>query len=464
MLDNDIRLYLYGLALSCIALHPFMGGGSRSFSWENYQFWDIKEIGGFGADPEHVHNEFVQVFTDYGIIGAIVLAAFIVGIWVLCTFRSLVQGDWTKYAHGDAWRIGGIAAFIGIFIQSNFEGVLRTAPGAILLAICLAAASHDRIYESFKSVSYLWPRRISLSAYALVSICLMGFYGWKGSIVSKDIWTTVFEKTPITDQRKIEAYTKALSHWELESLHSQRGILYYYLSPEKSDKQEHHQSLEMAIKDFKKASLLHPFTPLHPRNTANAFSRLKNTDEATSYYEKAIQLQGGMEAAYKSRFYLANHLSDAGLEELYTGSAAVAIEHFKRASELLKTFPEYLHGAPNYKLRIDLTTNLAKAYEEQKQFQLALETYDLAARGNQDPNASYFAGYMLMNMAELALSDQRPSDALRLFLEAEKRITQTPPSSIVSQEDRNVILDDLRKKVISLEQAQHRPSEEIPFK
>ena len=464
MLDNDIRLYLYGIALSCIMLHPFMGGGSRSFSWENYQFWNIEEIGGFGADPEHVHNEFIQVFTDYGIIGAIVLTSFVVGIWILCTFRSLAQGEWTKYAHGDAWRIGGIAAFIGIFIQSNFEGVLRTAPGAILLAICLAAASHDRIHESFKSVRFLWLRRISLTAISLIGICLMGFYGWKGSLVSKDIWTTVFEKKPITDQRKIEAYTKALSHWELESLYSQRGILYYYLSPEKSDKQEFRQSLEMAIKDFKKASLLHPFTPLHPRNAANALSLLKKTDEATSYYKKAIQLQGGMEAGYHSRVYLANHLSDAGLDELYTGSAAVAIEHFKQASELLKIFPEYFYGASCYKLRINLTTNLAKAYEEQKQFQLALETYDLAARSKQDPKASYFAGFMLMNIAEMALLDQRPADALRLFLEAEKRITQTPISSILTPEDRNLILKDLRKKIISLEQAQHLPSEEIRFK
>ena len=464
MMDNNIRLYLYGIALSCIMLHPFMGGGSRSFSWENYQFWSAEEIGGYGADPEHVHNEFVQVFTDYGITGAIVLTAFIVGIWVLCTFRSLVQGEWTKSTHGDAWRIGGIAAFIGIFIQSNFEGILRTAPGAILLAICLAAASHDRIHEYSNSIKHLWPRRISLTVISLMGICLMAFYGWKGSLVSKDIWTTVFEKTPTPDERKIEAYTKALSHWELESLHSQRGILFYNLSTDKSDKQQIHQSLEMAITDFKKAGSLHPFTPLHPRNTANALSRLKKTDEATTYYEKAIQLQGGMEAGYQSRFYFANHLSDAGLNELYTGSAEVAIEYFKRASELLKTFPAYFYGASYNTLQINLTTNLAKAYEEQKQFQLALESYDLAARGNQDPNANYFAGYMLMNIAEMALSEQRPADALRLFIEAEKRITQTPPSSILTPEDRNTILEELRKNIVGLEQEQHRPSEEIHFK
>ncbi|MES2981536.1 MAG: O-antigen ligase family protein [Verrucomicrobiota bacterium] len=461
MMDNDIRLYLYGLALSCIMLHPFMGGGSRSFSWENYQFWKIDEIGGFGANPEHVHNEFVQVFTDYGIIGAVFLTAFFVGIWILCTFRSLAQGEWAKYPHGDAWRIGGIAAFLGIFIQSNFEGILRTAPGAIMLAACLAAASHERIHQYSLSVKYLWPRRISLTAFSLAAICLLGFYGWKGSMVSKELWSTVFEKYPVPAEKKIEAYTGALAHWKLESLLSQRGILRYELASAKSDKKQSDELLELAIQDSKQAALLHPYTPLHPRNTANALSRLTRFNEATAYYEKAIELQGGMEAGFKSRFQFANHLLQVGLKELYTGSIPLAIEHFTRASALLETFPEYFYGASYYALQKNLTLKLAQAFEDQEQFQLALEKYDQASRVHLDPDAGYLAGTMLMGIAETALSDQRPRDALRLFLEAEKRIT---PSSSISPEARDTILAELRKKIVGLEQTQHHPAEEIRFK
>ncbi len=464
MMDNNIRLYLYGLALSCIALHPFMGGGSRSFSWENYQFWKIEEIGGFAGDPEHVHNEFVQVFTDYGIIGAGLLTAFICGIWILCTFRSLVQGEWTKYANADAWRIGGIAAFIGLFIQSNFEGVLRTAPGAIILAICLAAASHDRIHDFSNSLKHFWTRRLSLTAFSLAIICLLGFYGWKGSMVSKNLWTTVFEKSPIPTEQKVKAYTAALSHWELESLLSQRGILRHDIATQISDKKQSTELLELMILDFKKASSLHPFNPLHPRNTANALSELKRSNEASSYYEKAIDLQGGMEAAYKSRFLYAQHLLQTGINEIYTGSAAIGIKHFTHATELLDTFPGYLHGGAYNTLQKNLTLNSAIAFEAQKQFQNALDTYDLASRVHQDPNANYLAGFMLIANGDNALSDQRPADALRLFLEAEKRLQQSAQSPLLTPEDRNLILEDLRKKIVALEQAQHRPAEEIRFK
>jgi O-antigen ligase len=463
MMDNDFRLYLYGIALSCILLHPFIGGGSRSFSWENYQFWSHEEIGAFAADPEHVHNEFVQAFTDYGIIGAGLLTAFIGGIIILCTFRSLVQGEWTKYALAEAWRIGGIAAFIGIFIQSNFEGILRTAPGAILLAICLAAASHDRIQDFSNTSKHLWTRRISLTAFSLVAICLLGFYGWKGSIVTRDLWTTVFGKSPIPTENKIKSYTKALTHWELESLFKQRGLLFLGLAQE-TNKKKYSETLRLAIRDFEKAESLHTHAPLYPRNIANALSEIDKNDEASSYYEKAIHLQGGFEAAYKSRLLYAQHLYKIGVLQLYTRRSAQSIKSFTQANELLDSFPGYLHGTPYYSLKQEIDLNLAKAYESQKQYRLALETYDLVSRVYLDPNANHLAGIMLSKNGDSALVDSHPEDALRLFLEAEKRLQQSAQSKLISPENRKDFLENLRKKIISLETAQHRPSEQINFK
>ncbi|MGL4401396.1 MAG: O-antigen ligase family protein, partial [Luteolibacter sp.] len=70
LLDNQIRFHLAGIAVSCIGIHPWSGGGSRSYSWECYQFWDTKVQGGGGARPDLIHNELLQAATDYGIIGA----------------------------------------------------------------------------------------------------------------------------------------------------------------------------------------------------------------------------------------------------------------------------------------------------------------------------------------------------------------------------------------------------------
>ena len=69
--DNDCRLYFLGIALSCIGQHPLAGGGSRSFSWECFRFFENRLQGAYsGSLPEQVHHEWLQSATDYGIIGA----------------------------------------------------------------------------------------------------------------------------------------------------------------------------------------------------------------------------------------------------------------------------------------------------------------------------------------------------------------------------------------------------------
>jgi hypothetical protein len=75
MFDNTCRLYFLGMAISCVSLHPFIGGGSQSFSWECFRFANNKLHGDLLTHrPDKVHNEFVQALTDYGIIGAGLLA------------------------------------------------------------------------------------------------------------------------------------------------------------------------------------------------------------------------------------------------------------------------------------------------------------------------------------------------------------------------------------------------------
>lgn len=464
MLDNSIRLYFYGIAFSCITLHPLIGGGSRSFSWENYRFWDVKEMGALGSDPEHVHNEFVQVFTDYGIIGAICLTSFICAIWILCTFRSFSSGEWSKRVEADAWRMGGIAAFIGIFIQSNFEGILRTAPGAIMLAVCLAAANYDGIMELSKSgVKHLWARRISLTTVSLAAILLMALFGWKGSLVSIHVWRSVFQTSPITKERKIESYTRALEHWKLESLLGQRGLLRYELAFEKSAIRPPRELLEQALEDYQSAAELHPYSPVHTRNAAAILGLLGETEKASAHYEKAIRLQGGMEAAFKSQLYYAEFLLKAGIREQYTGSSTVAQNYYKRSAEILDSIPLYVHGMAFYDLQKSLLVNSANLLEDEGQFQAALEKYDTAIRIHQDADAAYFAANMLSSAGQRALSEQRPADALRLFLEAETRYHQSARSTLLTDEARNQILAELRKNIVALEQASHRPSEKIRF-
>ena len=466
MMDNPMRLYLYGIALSCILLHPFIGGGSRSFSWESYQFWNIEDMGLFTADPEHVHNEFVQIFTDYGIIGAGLLTAFIVGILILCTFRSLVQGDWSKYAHSDAWRIGGIAAFIGIFIQSNFEGILRTAPGAIMLAICLAAASHGLIHQRKPSTIQPWFRRLTLTICSLIVISIMSVYGFKGSNVAIDLWDNVIMKPSATHEDKISAYTRGIEKWKLESLLSARGILYYELAIKNGPNSSGYRNLlKNALADYKASTSLHPYTPLHPRNAANALRLLGESEEASKYYEKAIQLQGGMEELYSAHFYYASHLQKSGLYQLQFGNYPDAIKTYEQAESHLKQTPGYIHGAAFKELQTYIYINHALALQHSGEYEKALAQYEAYNQLGGAGSTNYYVAIMLYNCSKALLKTQRKSDALRLLIEAENRFKTNPRlSQILSTEDRNKLMEEIRTQILQLKAENYQPSEEIRFR
>ncbi len=466
MLDNNLRLYLYGIALSCVLLHPLIGGGSRSFSWENYQFWKIEKMGVLGADPEHVHNEFVQVFTDYGMIGAGLLAALIVGILIWCTFRSLVQGDWSKYAHSDAWRIGGIAAFIGIFIQSNFEGVLRTAPGAIILAISLAAASHGHMTLKNLPTTGSWFRRLALTLCCLVVIAIMSVNGLRGSNVAMELWNDVLLNPSATREDKISAYTRGIEKWKLESLLSERGTLYYDLARESGpDGDNYRDLLEKALKDYQTAIVFHPFTPLHPRNAANTLRLLNRFTEASAYYEKAIRLQGGMEAAFFSHFLYASHLHELALFELQSGNYPEAVKKYELAKSHIEQTPPYIHGASFKELQTRIYINLALALQYGREYEKALSQYEAYNRLRGAGGANYYVAAMLYERAKNFLETDRQSDALRLFMEAGKLFdTQPQLSKHLSIENRNKLREDIRRQILKLKAENHLPSEKINLK
>lgn len=460
MLDNEMRLYLYGIAISCVGLHPFVGGGSRSFSWECYRFWDIEEMGVFTADPEHVHNEFVQVFTDYGIIGALILSSFIVGLLILCTFRTACKGTWTKYHLADAWRIGGVAAFLGILTQSNFEGILRIAPGAILLAICLAALGHG--FASGSQPSRL--RNCLLTACCIGMIAINAFYGWKGTGILGACWSGYYSEKTKTREDRISSWSRALEKWPLESIYADRGIARSELAALTENPNESTRLLEEAVQDFQTAGDLHPHTPLYPRNLAIALSLLKKYQMAEPYFERAIRLQGGMEPVYKTHFQYASHHFRYGNALYSEKQYAESAEAFESARKHLELTTGYIHGADFYQLQLDVHVNLGVLYQQTGDYSKALKYLDAATQLRNGNYTYHLGAALLAKRGMYFLSKQRQADALRSFMEAQNRLNRCqsiPPN--LQEKDRSFLANYLKTRIQVLSAAKHVPSETLVF-
>jgi O-antigen ligase/tetratricopeptide (TPR) repeat protein len=465
MLDNTIRFYLLGMAVSCIGQHPWLGGGSRSFSWESFQVWDVAAYGAGGAKPEHVHNELVQTVSEYGYIGGLLLLVFLGCVAVAFLAKTLGNHHTGEDKLGDGWRIGGFAGLVGLFAQSQFEGIFRIPPGAILLALCLAAASTALVKPTERP--RFSPANLLLAVCALAAMVPLFDYGLKGSRATQAMWDAFFSREPLSSREKIQALTRGIAAWPTSPLHHERGTLYRELAAKKRTADPSRMEfLALALAEFKSASELHPLDPTNLLNHAGTLRLLGMNEEAEPIYRKSIKAQGGMEVAFQANQRFADFLvqrsaSEYARNDLHTAISTlqIAARHMDRAEELGQW------SGRLSELNVRIHSSLGEAFEAAGDPQRALERFDHATGLRGGGSAHYLAGLMLGRQAANAWSVRgAEEDALRLFLEAEQRITKANPlPKGVTVEDRNEYIGYLRKSIRYLKDTNVQPSETLNF-
>ncbi|MGL5020136.1 MAG: O-antigen ligase family protein, partial [Luteolibacter sp.] len=234
MLDN-VRLVLAGMAVSCISLHPWTGGGSRSYSWECYRFWDTKVQGWGGTRPDLVHNELLQAATDYGIIGAGALLILLAAL-AINAMLTLGTAKPAEDRHSSAWCIGGIAGFTAMFVQSNFSFVFHLIPQTILLGICFACAAQSNNRGPEKNHAAVASKAL-LTLTALFCIATILPLGLKGTQVTRILWPTMFSKSPLTSSdARINGLTSAIERWPDSTFYRDRAIVYQEIAGESGER------------------------------------------------------------------------------------------------------------------------------------------------------------------------------------------------------------------------------------
>lgn len=424
ILDNGIRWHLAGIAIACIQLHPMLGGGARSYSWECFRFWDIEAMGIGSNKPEHVHNELLQTATDYGLIGAALLLVFLSCIVIVAIVRIAMEKRVSGGAHADGWRIGGLAGLAGLFVQSNFEGIFRIAPGAILLALCISATCFRKSSEPVKPTARPWFRSSLVSILGLAACISLAFAGVKGTRVSIILWPSYFGAEPTGHETAIDALTRAIEIWPLQSLIQKRGLSCQHAAAEETSSETARSFIELALKDFRSASNLNPYDPASATGSANLLSALKRNPEAEAEYTRAIKLQGGMEAAFKANFSAAKHYHSKALESYDSTHPAASLADFQIAvRHAEKAFRDsWLYEAGDHILRVQMHQNYGQTLEALGDYKGAMEEYDIAAKLRYGRNSNYHAGLLLGRLAVKKWAERRPEDAMQLFIQASQRI------------------------------------------
>ena len=335
IVDNTPRLQWLELSMSIARESPVTGVGSRGFSWKYPRYWDPEEFGRANTYEEFTHNEIVQLTTEYGVVGLVLVlwtlgAAAWRGLAVLCLGSDVDEGD------SDAIAVGILAAGAGMLFQSNVSFVFHLLPSTLLLGIMLGLAMPLRT-EKAKTVRSIHGVR-GLSG--LVTMAPMLWIGVMSSLTLHKIWPVMYASPRLANtdpEAAIETLGDATHWWFGHRLHDEKARLartYAVQFPQNSPEAQHWN--RVAAESFSRALDDHPYHLGIYVNYANTLSAMGKYDEAEKAYLKATELQGGLESAFKAKIFHANHLYRVWYERWTSQRrAAEALHEFLRARELL---------------------------------------------------------------------------------------------------------------------------------
>ena len=461
LLDNSARFLWSGIALSCIAGHPLQGGGSRSYSWESLQFWDAREAGYSPAKPEFVHNELLQLTTDYGLAGLLLVLVFL-GTAIVCG----IVGRW----NGSAARartpvfLGGLAALAGLLVHACLHFVFHLLPAALLLGVALAFLLDTARRDSPAPCRR---RRMAAALPLLATALAAGFFSIRSIPAFLELAPLKYRMggPPPGIAEAIDRLSNAARHWPTSQLHLERGLLLQSAAAT-SQVPESTLLFESAAAALGQSLELNPYHPEASVNRANTISMLARDDEAEQEFHRAIRLQGGMELGFMARFSASLHHSRKAERLRVAGRMEEALASLLLARDFYDASlyePESnQHGAPGRTFRIALSQQLGTWLQALGRFEDAADEYGRASRMPHTWVLHFLAAGNLTAWGDKLWLDRQPEQALEKFTEARARLVKcsghVPPGFTAT--DLQELTRKLESKIAFLEGAGIRLEED----
>jgi len=145
-----VRLETWLTASRLFLQHPIVGIGAGNYEVTSMGHWSEMEIARFvtlNKCSYEVHNEFIEIAVEQGIIG---LLAFVL-LLVAAVYSAYLIARHSRDA-GDRWRaIGLIAAVVAVSVDSLFNFDLQTPAAALLFWIILGLISRGLTQTAARS-------------------------------------------------------------------------------------------------------------------------------------------------------------------------------------------------------------------------------------------------------------------------------------------------------------------------
>ncbi len=147
VLTEDIRLRIWSLAIDQFRESPVVGTGAGTFRYLGRVYRPSDMV----ADPEYVHNDYLQLLAEFGVVGLALGLAFL-GIHLWWGFRasnylSTERPSSRRRLQSDALalNIGAMAAVSVYAVHSIFDFNLHIPANAILIAFILGILANPGV-------------------------------------------------------------------------------------------------------------------------------------------------------------------------------------------------------------------------------------------------------------------------------------------------------------------------------
>jgi O-antigen ligase len=144
------RAHFWSVTVDIIKIHPLIGTGLGAFSVV-YTGYDSRN-GMYRL--EQVHNDYLQVLSDGGIVGGVIGLFFVVSLFRMGFARRESRDEFRRGV-----ATGALAGCFAVLIHSFFDFTLHTTANALLFLVLAALATMNGRVEDVQSRRKKHPRR-----------------------------------------------------------------------------------------------------------------------------------------------------------------------------------------------------------------------------------------------------------------------------------------------------------------
>ncbi len=136
-IDVGGRKQYFAMAIDQVPDAPLLGSGSMSHSYMCYKYWAGMHAN--KGDHVWVHNEFLQTITDYGLVGFMLLLAFIFCcVWAFLVGVRSSSDSSQNIAPAYKLKLIGLAAMVGFLVNACVSFPAHAQPNFLVFAFACA--------------------------------------------------------------------------------------------------------------------------------------------------------------------------------------------------------------------------------------------------------------------------------------------------------------------------------------